>query len=203
MSKERDKNKEAGETSRDIQKRETDQREAVVGEPERKDEQAEVAVLKERLGKCEEQNRELEDRLLRLAAEFDNYRKRTAREFGSLVKMANENLILKLLGTIDDFCRAVNSDEAKKDFKGFCDGVEMIYAQLWEVLSGEGVEEIKSIGQKFDPNFHEAIGEIDSDEYEEGMVAGETSKGYSLKGRVIKPAKVLVAKQKHIKEKKD
>ena len=157
--------------------------------------QTEFEILKERLQKCEEQNRELEDRLLRLAAEFDNYKKRTAKEFGNLVKLANENLITELLGTVDGFCRALDSDETKKNYESFCQGIEMIYAQLREVLSRAGLEEIKSIGQKFDPNFHEAVGQIESDKYEEGRIAQEISKGYILKGKVIKPSKVLVVKK--------
>lgn len=158
-------------------------------------EQTELEILKERLQKCEEQNRELEDRLLRLAAEFDNYKKRTAKEFGNLVKLANENLITELLGTVDGFCRALDSDETKKNYESFCQGIEMIYAQLREVLSRAGLEEIKSVGQKFDPNFHEAVGQIESDKYEEGRIAQEISKGYILKGKVIKPSKVLVVKK--------
>jgi molecular chaperone GrpE len=192
VSKKKDKDKELQDTE------ETQEIEAVSGEAkekEKKEEDTELNILRERLEKCEQQNKELEDRLLRLAAEFDNYKKRTAREFGSLIRSANENLIIELLGTVDSFCRAVESEEAKANHESFCKGVEMIYAQLWEVLSGEGLEEIKSVGQKFDPNLHEAVGQIESDKYEEGTVAQEISKGYALKGKVIKPAKVLVVKK--------
>ena len=169
-------------------------------EEEKKEEGTQLDILRERLQKCEEQNKELEDRLLRLAAEFDNYKKRTAKEFGNLIGAANEDLIVDLLDTVDNFCRAVESDEVKANHQGFCKGVEMIYAQLREVLSREGLEEMKPIGQKFDPNLHEAVGQVESDKYEEGTVAQEISKGYILKGKVIKPAKVLVAKQKERKD---
>jgi molecular chaperone GrpE len=177
-------------------KEETREIEVVTEEEKKDNEQSQLGILRERLQKCEEQNKELEDRLLRLAAEFDNYKKRTAKEFGNLVKTANENLIIDLLGTADSFCRALDSDETRGNLASFCKGVEMIYAQLWEVLSGEGVEEVKSIGQKFDPNFHEAVGQVESDEYEGGTVAREISKGYTLRGKVIKPAKVLVVKER-------
>ena len=176
--------------------------EIVSQEKDKSEEPTEIDILKERLQKCEEQNRELEDRLLRLVAEFDNYKKRTAKEFGNLIKTANENLMVGLLETVDNFCRAVESDEAKANYEGFCKVVEMIYAQLWEVLSNAGLEEIESVGQKFDPNLHEAVGQIESEECEEGVVAQEINKGYSLKGKVIKPAKVLVGKSKE-KEEKD
>ena len=182
------------------QQEKTKKIEVVDREEEKEEEQTEIEILKERLQKCEEQNKELEDRLLRLAAEFDNYKKRTAKEFGNLVKTANENLILELLGTVDNFCRALESDEAKNNHQSFCKGVEMIYAQLWEVLSNQGLEEIESIGQKFDPNFHEAVGQIESNQYEEGIIAQEISKGYILRGKVIKPAKVLVVKGKENKK---
>ncbi|MCJ7507521.1 MAG: nucleotide exchange factor GrpE [candidate division Zixibacteria bacterium] len=183
---------------------ETQEIEAVSGEAkekEKKEEDTELNILRERLQKCEEENQELEDRLLRLAAEFDNYKKRTAREFGNLIRAANEDLIVDLLETVDNFCRAVESNEVKANHQSFCKGMEMIYAQLWEVLSSEGLEEIKAVGKKFDPNFHEAVGQIESDKYEEGTVAQEISKGYTLKGKVIKPAKVLVVKGK--KEEKE
>ena len=167
------------------------------------DKQTELEILRERLQGCEGQNKDLEDRLLRLAAEFDNYKKRTAREFGNLIKSANESLILNLLETVDGFCRALDSDKTKKNYNSFCEGIEMIYAQLWEVLSEEGLEEMKSVGQKFDPNFHEAVGQIESEEFEEGTVAQEISKGYTLKGKMIRPAKVLVARVRQKKEEKD
>lgn len=192
VSKKKDKDKELQDTE------ETQEIEVVSGEEKDKEKNevdTELDILRERLEKCEEQNKELEDRLLRLAAEFDNYKKRTAKEFGNLIRAANEDLIVDLLDTVDNFCRAVELEEAKANYEGFCKGVEMIYAQLWEVLSDEGLEEIKSVGQKFDPNLHEAVGQIESDKYEEGTVAQEINRGYILKGKVIKPAKVLVVKK--------
>jgi molecular chaperone GrpE len=193
--KEKDKQPEDAEETKEI--------EVVSQEEKKENEETQLALLKERLQKCEEQNKELEDRLLRLAAEFDNYKKRTAKEFGNLIKSANENLVIDLLETVDNFCRAVESDEAKTNYQSFCKGIEMIYAQLWEVLSNAGLEEIKSVGQKFDPNFHEAVGQMESDEFEEGAVGQELSKGYTLKGKIIRPAKVLVVKGKEKEEKEE
>ncbi|HEX7400791.1 MAG TPA: nucleotide exchange factor GrpE, partial [candidate division Zixibacteria bacterium] len=99
--------------------------------------ETEVDLLKERLAKSEEQVKELEDRLLRLAAEFDNYRKRTNKEFSYLVKNANEKLILQLLDTLDNFQRALDSAKASSDYENFHKGVELIYTHMKDLLTKE------------------------------------------------------------------
>ena len=102
-------------------------------------------AAEDRLLLCEQKNKELEDRMLRLAAEFDNYKKRTAREFGQLVKTANENLILQLVDVLDNFERALDSAKSAKDFAAFHQGVELIYQHLRELLAKEGLEPIEAI----------------------------------------------------------
>jgi molecular chaperone GrpE len=158
--------------------------------------ETEVDLLKERLSKSEEQTKELEDRLLRLAAEFDNYRKRTAKEFGYLVKNANENLILQLLDTLDNFQRALDSAKTSNDYENFHKGVELIYIHMKDILTKEGLKEIEAIGKPFDPNFHEAVNQAESDEYDEGIVMEELSKGYMLNDRLLRASKVVVSKGK-------
>jgi molecular chaperone GrpE len=165
-----------------------------------------VDLLKERLAKSEEQAKELEDRLLRLAAEFDNYRKRTAKEFSYLVKNANERLILELLDTLDNFQRALNSAKtsppkadlplADKDYENFHKGVKLIYTHMKDILTKEGLKEIEAIGKPFDPNFHEAVTQAESDKYEAGSVMEEISKGYMLNDRLLRASKVVVSKGK-------
>jgi len=158
--------------------------------------ETEVYLLKERLAKSEEQTKELEDRLLRLAAEFDNYRKRTNKEFSYLVKNANEKLILQLLDTLDNFQRALDSAKTSSDYENFHKGVELIYTHMKDILAKEGLKEIDAVGKPFDPNFHEAVTQVASDEYDEGIVIEEISKGYLLNDRLLRASKVVVSKRK-------
>ena len=174
-------------------------------------EETQIDLLKERLAKSEEQTKELEDRLLRLAAEFDNYKKRMAKEFGYLVKNANENLILQLLDTLDNFQRALDSAPAKggifnktsDDYDSFHKGVELIHNHMKEILTKEGLKEIEATGKPFDPNFHEAVTQAESDKYDEGVIIDEISKGYMLNDRLLRASKVVVSKGKPKEEEKE
>ncbi|MGB2768907.1 MAG: nucleotide exchange factor GrpE [Candidatus Zixiibacteriota bacterium] len=163
----------------------------------------ETDLLKERLAKSEEQAKELEDRLLRLAAEYDNYRKRTAREFEAICQSANENLISKLLDTMDNFERALDSAKTSNDYDSFRKGVELIYTHLKELLEKEGLKEIEAVCKPFDPNFHEAVTQCESEEHEEGIVADEMCKGYMLNEKLLRPSKVVVSKGKPEHEKEE
>ncbi len=176
----------------------------MVPQPEKAEgESTEIHILKERLKGSEDQSKELEDKLLRLAAEFDNFRKRTAREFENLVKFANESLITKLTDTLDNFERALDHAKNSTDFDNFHKGVELIYESLKDVLEKEGLKPIKTVGEKFDPNFHEAISQKESDEFPEGTIVDEISKGYTLNGRVIKAPKVIVSVGSSKRERKE
>ena len=165
--------------------------------------EVQVDVLKERLEKSEKEYKELEDRLLRLAAEFDNYKKRTAREFQSIIKNANEELISQLVETLDNFQRALdsasrsNSTKNSNDFDSFHKGVELIYQHFRDILGKEGLKEIKAIGEPFDPHLHEAVMQQESGEFPEGVVIDEISKGYILNDKVIRHSKVIVSKGKN------
>lgn len=167
---------------------------------EEEKEENQIDLLKERLLKSEDQAKELEDRLLRLAAEFDNYKKRTAKEFGYLIKNANENLILQLLDTLDNFQRALNSSKNSSDYEKFHKGVELIYNHLKEILTKEGLKEIEALGKPFDPHFHEAVTQAESDKYDEGLVTEEISKGYMLNDKLLRASKVVVSKGRPRKE---
>jgi molecular chaperone GrpE len=144
---------------------------------------------------------ELNDRSLRLAAEFDNYKKRTARQFAEIVKNANEELIQELLGVIDDFDRAMQTaSEAEKQGQEnsretFLKGIQLIYDKLGSVLKGRGVERFEPVGQPFDPQYHDAVMQLPSDK-DEGTVVGVISPGYTLNDKVIRHAKVIVASSK-------
>jgi molecular chaperone GrpE len=135
-----------------------------------------------------------EDRLLRLAAEFENYRKRTAREWELLQKRANADLIKEIMGGIDNFDRAFavlgGTDEALQE------GLKLIHAGLMDILKKAGVKEMEALGAKFDPQYHEAVGEIDGGDVGEGCVAQVVQKGYLLYDEMLRPARVMVARRK-------
>jgi molecular chaperone GrpE len=139
------------------------------------------------------------ERYLRLAAEFDNFKKRTARQYAEIISNANEAMILELLDVIDDFQRALESAadgsrEKSDDSVTFLEGMRLIYDKLMSVLKNRGVEPMDVVDKPFDPVYHEAVMQAAS-EKEEGMVIGVISPGYMLNGRVIRHAKVVVASE--------
>jgi molecular chaperone GrpE len=176
------------------EKKEMELEKAEAGIEETKEVQ--VDLLKEQLEKTEKEYKELEDRLLRIAAEFDNYKKRTVREFQSIIKNANEELITQLVETLDNFQRALDSAKNSGDFDSFHKGVELIYQHFKDILGKEGLKEIKAIGEPFDPHLHEAVMQQESDKFPDGIVMDEISKGYILNDKVIKHSKVIVSKGK-------
>ena len=135
-----------------------------------------------------------EDKLLRMAAEFENYKKRTRREWELLEQKAKAELITDILGVLDDFDRALEALGEREDH--VADGVKLIVSSLKDVLWRVGVEEVEAFESRFDPQYHEAVGEVESDEVEEGSVAHVVQKGYKLKDMLLRPAKVIVAKKK-------
>lgn len=136
------------------------------------------------------------DKYLRLQAEFDNYRKRSIKERADFVKFANEGLILELLSIVDGFERGVKSAELKKDYQLLHQGVDMILKQLHSLLEDKGLSRIESLGQKFNPHQHEAVEVIETEGVQEETVVDELQSGYILGGRIIRPAKVTVARAK-------
>ena len=135
---------------------------------------------------------ELMDRILRLQADFDNYRRRTRQEQSELSAFVTQNLIKELLPVIDNFERALSS-RPTDDPSGFGAGVEMIFRQLYGVLEKQGITTVESVGALFDPNRHEAILKDTESDQPEGTVVAELQKGYAVGGKVIRPALVKVA----------
>ncbi|KGP75183.1 protein grpE [Desulfosporosinus sp. Tol-M] len=132
--------------------------------------------------------------LQRLQAEFDNYRKRTQKEKTEIIKYASERLVGELLPVLDNFDRAISAAKVNPDFTSFSQGVEMILRQLQTVLDKEGLKVIDAVGQPFDPNIHEAVLRVASeDEHPENTVVEELQKGYYLKEKVIRPSMVKVS----------
>lgn len=154
----------------------------------------EMALMQRELEEARSQTESAIDKMMRLAADFDNYKKRSAKEYENIRKFAAENLIKELLPIVDNFERAIESASESKDFDSFIEGVKLILNQMINLLEKEGVIRIKAVGEVFDPNVHEAVLHINSDDYPENVVTQELQKGYILRDRVIRPAMVAVSK---------
>ncbi|MBI3991347.1 MAG: nucleotide exchange factor GrpE [Candidatus Omnitrophica bacterium] len=133
------------------------------------------------------------EKCLRLQAEFDNYRKRLAKEKDDFCRYAQEGLIFELLGILDDFERAILAANKTEDFKVLSDGVEMVSKRFLEILKKKGLEKIEPVGTPFNPTFHEAVTEVVSEEHPEHTVVEEMLKGYVFHGRILRPAQVKVS----------
>ena len=134
------------------------------------------------------------DDLRRLQADFDNYRKRTLREQTARAASASQALVARLLPVLDNFELAVSSAELSRDFDRMLKGVEMVFGELREVLEAEGLVRIEAEGKPFDPERHEAVIAVDEEDTEPGMVVDIVRAGYELRGKVLRPAMVKVAK---------
>jgi molecular chaperone GrpE len=172
--------------------------------PERADEEDEVEAVK--LAEVEEDaiaadldkaRAEAEgylDDLRRLQADFDNYRKRTLREQTARAASASQALVTRLLPVLDNFELAVSAAEQSRDFDRMLKGVEMVFGEFREVLEGEGLVKIEAEGKPFDPERHEAVIAVEQEDIEPGMVVDTVRTGYELRGKVLRPAMVKVAK---------
>jgi len=136
------------------------------------------------------------DRNLRLMAEFDNFRRRSAREQLDIIETANGKLLEKLSEVLDNFERAFAAENKAKDLDTFEKGMQMIHDQFAKVLSDSGLEQIDPTGAEFDPNCHEALMQQPSEEIPENHVVTVFMKGYKLKNKILKPAKVIVSSGK-------
>ena len=130
---------------------------------------------------------------LRLMAEFQNYKKRVAKEKSDIHSYANEKIVTELLEVLDNFERALAADNST-DVEGYTQGMKLIFDQLLGVLTKSGLVEVKALGEEFDPSMHNAVMTADSDEYDSNKVCSVLQKGYTLNGKVIRPSMVTVAK---------
>jgi molecular chaperone GrpE len=152
-----------------------------------------VEQWREQAGKAQEHW----DRLVRVSADFDNYKKRAARERQEAVRFANESLLQKLLPVLDSFemALAATNNPPGHAADALKTGVDMIQNQLRTILAEAGLEEIDATGKPFDPNWHEAVSQLPSAEVPEGNVLQQIRKGFKLNERLIRPASVVVAKK--------
>ncbi len=131
---------------------------------------------------------------MRQVAEFDNFRKRTDKEKAQMFDQGASNVLEKLLPVLDNFERGLATVPEEEKDTPFADGMNMIYKQFAKQLEDLGVTPIEAVGKEFDPNFHNAVMQVDSEEYEEGIVAQELQKGYMFHDTVLRHSMVAVAK---------
>ncbi|MFQ6061073.1 MAG: nucleotide exchange factor GrpE [Thermoplasmata archaeon] len=150
----------------------------------------EIKGLKGRLEEETEKSEDLLRRLKYLQAEYENYKKRVAKEMEMFLDHSNQRIITSMLPVIDDLERATSSIKDEED----ADGVKMIYHNLMEIFRCEGLEEIGVVGEDFDPFKHEAVGQVEDDNLENNKIAEVIQKGFSYKSKVLRPSKVVVVK---------
>ena len=163
-------------------------------EEERKEKEKEIDELKKKLEEKEREVQEHHDRLLRLAADFENYKKRAAKEKEEWTKFANEDLIRAILPFIDNLERAVNHAQKLSDTGVLIEGVRLTLQQLLQTLNKFGLSTFESVGNPFDPTVHEAMLVVETDQHEPNQVVEEFQKGYLLNDRLLRPATVSVSK---------
>ena len=167
-------------------------KESAIGVEGKKETEKKEKYTKE--NKLEEKLKDLNEKYVRLLAEYDNYRKRAAREIENILKTANEKLISELLPILDNLDRTTAHKNDKETLEEYVKGIELIENQLRNILARAGLEPMEVVGKPFDPNFHDALLQIETDEYKSGVVSSENQKGYILSGKVIRHAKVIVSK---------
>jgi molecular chaperone GrpE len=158
-------------------------------------EPAEVpTVLQSELTAKNEEIQVLNDKYLRLAAEFENYKRRAQRDQTDTVRYANEKLLKDILPTVDNLERAIQCSQEQSNSGGLLEGVELTYKQFLDTLEKLGVKQVaKSVGEPFDPAKHQAVGQVESSTIAENCVVDEFQKGYFLQDRILRPAMVTVA----------
>lgn len=153
-----------------------------------------VTKLKELFKDRDKQASEYKDKYLRALAELENYRKRMEKEMEDSRRFAKVDFLVQIIPVLDNLDRAMK--EAGGNYDGFFQGIEIICRQLKETLRSMGMTEFSSLGEEFDPARHEAVGMVECDDKPDNSVVEEISKGYVVGGKVVKPARVIVARQK-------
>ena len=152
--------------------------------------EAQIAALTAERDQVAAEKADLKDRLLRTLADFDNFRRRAERDRSEYVQFATVELLRDLIPILDDFRRAVKVETADKEY---AKGIELIDQRLFETLKKAGLEPIKAAGQPFDPNLHQAVDRVHSEELPDQTVLEEYQSGYNFKGKLLRPAMVKVA----------
>lgn len=159
------------------------------------DESKQEETKSEDNNKLQEAYDKLNQQYIRLAADFDNYRKRQEQERENLVKYGTETALKKMLEVLDNFERGQKALEGVEDSAKVKECFQLVHKQVWDTLSKLGLEEIKAVGEEFDPNFHEAVMQTPTTEHPEHTVINELQKGYKVGNKILRPTLVNVATQ--------
>ncbi len=168
-------------------------------EEKRKPRRGKVARLEEELRVEREKSSEYLKRLKYLQADFENYRKRVEREVSEMVRAGSDRLITSLLPVLDEFEFALVSENDFENEEGIIEGVKITLRKMYKILGEYGLSAIKVVGERFDPEMHEAVSMVTVDEGEEGFIIEEIRRGFMLRGKVIRPSMVKIA----VKEEKE
>ena len=152
--------------------------------------ESQIAALTEERDRLLKEKAEMQDRLLYARAEFDNARRRAERERSEYLQYAAMDLVRELLPMLDDFERALKVETADANY---AKGIGLIYNRLFETLRKMGLEPLETAGRKFDPNLHQAIERVHTEDVEDQAILGEFQRGYNFKGKLLRPAMVRVA----------
>jgi molecular chaperone GrpE len=159
--------------------------------------------LKVKLQEMEKKAAENYDKYIRAVADLDNYKKRAIREKADAIKYGNENLLRDILPLVDNMDRAMEHACNSEDFNAFREGLKMLQQQLLSCLQKHGVKQIEAVGKDFDPNVHEAMLQVESEEHEPSKVVGEFERGYLLNDRLLRPSKVSVCRRLNKEDRKN
>lgn len=176
--------------------------EQVEANTENNTEEDEISALKKRIEELEKESADMKDKYMRAMAEAENIRKRTAKEKSDGIKRANKDLLLSLLNFMDNFERALKAGEKDSNIQGteYYKGIELIHKQFIDFMHDNGVSEIESLGEEFDPNVHEALTMIEVPTIDKEQVVEVYAKGYKLNDELLRTAKVVVGKPAAAKE---
>jgi len=160
-----------------------------------------LAVIEEKIESLKQENQETHDRFLRVSADFENYKKRVAREMNDFQKFANESFAKAMLHVVDNLDRAIESSSNDKHTNNsVVEGVNMTLKEILKVFDQFGIKPFESLGKTFDPGFHQAVMQEESEDHPDNTVSKELQKGYMIHDRLLRPAMVVVSKAKEIRE---
>jgi molecular chaperone GrpE len=152
-----------------------------------------VKKLEKKLGVEQEKSREYLTRLKYLQADFENYRKRVEKEIQEAVQRSNEKLVACLIDIMDDLESAISAGETTENKVALLEGIKMVHKNLDKLLEKEGLERLECVGRPFDPNMHEVLAEVPTNNQQSGTVIEEARKGFMFKGKVLRPSVVKIA----------
>ncbi|MES5396871.1 nucleotide exchange factor GrpE [Bacillus amyloliquefaciens] len=170
----------------------TEQAEQAASEEQHEENAGQEEDLQHQINELQGLLDEKENKLLRVQADFENYKRRSRLEMEAAQKYRSQNVVTEILPALDNFERALQVEAESEQTKSLLQGMEMVRRQLMDALEKEGVEAIEAVGQEFDPNLHQAVMQVEDENFGSNIVIEELQKGYKLKDRVIRPSMVKV-----------